>query len=47
MTGVQTCALPISTKDFKDFDSAVKSFPTGSEIDVLAAYTAFHSLVRA
>ena len=37
----------IPTKDFKDFDSAVKSFPTGSEIDVLAAYTAFHSLVRA
>ena len=37
----------IPTKDFRDFDSAVKSFPSGSEIDVLAAYTAFHSLVRA
>ena len=37
----------IPTKDFKDFDSAIKSFSAGSEIDVLAAYTAFHSLVRA
>ena len=37
----------IPTKDFKDIDSAVKSFPSGSDIDVLAAYTAFHSLVRA
>ena len=37
----------IPTKDFKDFESAVKDFPKGTSIDVLAAYTAFHSLVRA
>ncbi len=37
----------IVSKDFKDFDSAAKSFTPGSEVDVLAAYTAFHGLVKA
>jgi UDP-N-acetylmuramyl tripeptide synthase len=37
----------ISAKDYKDFESAAKSFPANSNIEVLAAYTAFHELVRA
>ena len=37
----------IESKDFKDFENAVNSFAPGSEVDVLAAYTAFHGLVKA
>ena len=37
----------IETSDYKDFETAVKSFSIGSDIEVLAAYTAFHSLVNA
>ena len=37
----------IDSKDFKDFESAVGHFEKNSNVDVLAAYTAFHGLVRA
>jgi UDP-N-acetylmuramyl tripeptide synthase len=37
----------IESKEFKDFDSAAGSFTSGSQVDVLAAYTAFYGLVRA
>ena len=37
----------IESKDFKDFESAVKHFDKGDQVDVLAAYTAFHGLVKA
>ena len=36
----------IECLDFKDFDSAIKNFESGSSVDVLAAYTAFHGLVK-
>jgi UDP-N-acetylmuramyl tripeptide synthase len=37
----------IESKEFKDFDSAVGNFEKDSNVDVLAAYTAFHGLVKA
>jgi len=37
----------IEAKDFKDFQGAAKSYEKGSQVDVLAAYTAFHGLVKA
>jgi UDP-N-acetylmuramyl tripeptide synthase len=37
----------IESKEFKDFNGAVGNFAKGSNVDVLAAYTAFHGLVRA
>ena len=37
----------ISATEAKDFNSATKLFQSGSSVDVLAAYTAFHSLVGA